>query len=130
MKKDKDLVVGKVMTSLKDTFKVENIAPGRCTGEPTFAALKQAFGDRYIYSGVGTTLALGPSMARGVLSTVGIGSVSSRSAVKIQRRAQRSQRGLKFSKSGAGVRQKIPMLLSGSKPYKQNANVGSKIHGM
>jgi 7,8-dihydropterin-6-yl-methyl-4-(beta-D-ribofuranosyl)aminobenzene 5'-phosphate synthase len=60
-----DDVVGKVVTSLKDTFKVENIAPGHCTGEPTFAALKQAFGDRYIYAGVGTTIALGPSTARG-----------------------------------------------------------------
>jgi len=60
-----DDVIGKVVTSLKDTFKVENIAPGHCTGEPTFAGLKQAFGDRYIYAGVGTTLALGPSMARG-----------------------------------------------------------------
>jgi hypothetical protein len=46
-------------------FKVENIAPGHCTGEPTFAALKQAFGGRYIYAGVGTTLAFGPSMATG-----------------------------------------------------------------
>ena len=60
-----DDVVGKVVTSLKDTFKVENVAPGHCTGEPTFAALKQAFGGRYIYAGVGTTLALGPSMTKG-----------------------------------------------------------------
>ena len=44
---------------------MENIAPGHCTGEPTFAALKQAFGGRYIYAGVGTTLALGPSMTKG-----------------------------------------------------------------
>ena len=60
-----DDVVAKVVAALKDTFKVENMAPGRCTGEPTFAALKQAFGDHYIYAGVGTTLALGPSMATG-----------------------------------------------------------------
>jgi 7,8-dihydropterin-6-yl-methyl-4-(beta-D-ribofuranosyl)aminobenzene 5'-phosphate synthase len=45
------------VATLKDTFKVENIAPGHCTGEPTFAALKQAFGDHYIYAGVGTSLA-------------------------------------------------------------------------
>ena len=54
-----------VVAALKDTFKVVNIAPGHCTGEPTFAALKQAFSDHYIYAGVGTTLALGPSMATG-----------------------------------------------------------------
>ncbi len=60
-----DDVVAKVVTSLKDTFKVENIAPGHCTGEPTFAALKQAFGGRHFYAGVGTTLTLGPSISSG-----------------------------------------------------------------
>jgi len=56
-----DDVIAKAVTDLKDTFKVESIAPGHCTGEPTFAALKQAFGDRYIYAGVGTSLPLGPN---------------------------------------------------------------------
>jgi len=51
------------VATLKDTFKVESIAPGHCTGEPTFAALKQAYGDRYLYAGVGTTLPLGPGMS-------------------------------------------------------------------
>jgi 7,8-dihydropterin-6-yl-methyl-4-(beta-D-ribofuranosyl)aminobenzene 5'-phosphate synthase len=55
-----DEVIAKTVAALKDTFKVENIAPGHCTGEPTFAALKQAFGDRYLYAGVGTSLPLGP----------------------------------------------------------------------
>jgi 7,8-dihydropterin-6-yl-methyl-4-(beta-D-ribofuranosyl)aminobenzene 5'-phosphate synthase len=54
-----DDVIAKAVAALKDTFKVENVAPGHCTGEPTFAALKQAFGDRYVYAGVGTTLSLG-----------------------------------------------------------------------
>src|SRR2546429_9389623 len=54
-----DEVVAKAVAALKDTFKVENIAPGHCTGEPTFAALKQAYRDRYLYAGVGTTLPLG-----------------------------------------------------------------------
>src|SRR5215831_17244424 len=56
-----DAAIAKMVTALKDTFKVENVAPGHCTGEPTFAALKQAFGNRYIYAGVGTSLPLGPS---------------------------------------------------------------------
>ena len=51
-----DDAIAKAVAALKDTFKVENIAPGHCTGEPTFAALKQAFGGRYIYAGVGTSL--------------------------------------------------------------------------
>jgi 7,8-dihydropterin-6-yl-methyl-4-(beta-D-ribofuranosyl)aminobenzene 5'-phosphate synthase len=54
-----DEVVAKTVAALKDTFKVESIAPGHCTGEPTFAALKKAFGDRYLYAGLGTTLPLG-----------------------------------------------------------------------
>jgi 7,8-dihydropterin-6-yl-methyl-4-(beta-D-ribofuranosyl)aminobenzene 5'-phosphate synthase len=54
-----DDVVAKAVAAIKDNFKVENIAPGHCTGEPTFAALKHAFGDRYIYAGVGTRLPLG-----------------------------------------------------------------------
>jgi hypothetical protein len=41
-----DDVIASVATSLKDKFKVENVAPGHCTGEPMFAALKKAFGDR------------------------------------------------------------------------------------
>jgi 7,8-dihydropterin-6-yl-methyl-4-(beta-D-ribofuranosyl)aminobenzene 5'-phosphate synthase len=55
-----DEVIAKAVTTLKDAFKVENIAPGHCTGEPTFAALKRAYGDRYLYAGVGTSLPLGP----------------------------------------------------------------------
>jgi hypothetical protein len=31
------------------------VAPGHCTGEPTFTALKKAFGERYVYAGLGTT---------------------------------------------------------------------------
>jgi 7,8-dihydropterin-6-yl-methyl-4-(beta-D-ribofuranosyl)aminobenzene 5'-phosphate synthase len=60
-----DDVIAKAVAALKDTFKVESIAPGHCTGEPTFAALKQAFGDRYIYAGVGTSLPLGPGTGVG-----------------------------------------------------------------
>jgi len=54
-----DEVIARTVATLKDTFKVENIAPGHCTGEPTFAALKHAYGDRYLYAGVGTSLPLG-----------------------------------------------------------------------
>ena len=40
-----DDLIAKAVAALKDTFKVENVAPGHCTGEPTFAALKRAFGE-------------------------------------------------------------------------------------
>ena len=36
--------------------------PVHCTGEPAFAILKETFGDRYIYAGLGTTLLLGPKV--------------------------------------------------------------------
>jgi len=54
-----DPAIEKVVTALHDTYKVDYIAPGHCTGEPTFAALQKSFGDRYLYAGLGTTLAVG-----------------------------------------------------------------------
>jgi len=48
--------IEKIVTALHDRFKVEYVAPGHCTGEPAFAALKKVFGDHYIYAGLGTTL--------------------------------------------------------------------------
>jgi 7,8-dihydropterin-6-yl-methyl-4-(beta-D-ribofuranosyl)aminobenzene 5'-phosphate synthase len=51
-----DPAIEKVATSLHDTYHVDYIAPGHCTGEPTFTALQKAFGDRYVYAGLGTTL--------------------------------------------------------------------------
>lgn len=57
-----DDAIEKIVSALKDKFKVENIAPGHCTGEPSFAALKKAFGTRYIYAGLGTSLVLGPDI--------------------------------------------------------------------
>src|ERR1700730_12484475 len=54
-----DPAIEKVVTALHDTYKVDYIAPGHCTGEPTFAALQRAFGDRYLYAGLGTMLGVG-----------------------------------------------------------------------
>src|SRR5262249_27257063 len=54
-----DEVIAQVASVLHDTAKIDYIAPGHCTGEPTFAALMQAFGDRFLYAGLGTVIALG-----------------------------------------------------------------------
>lgn len=54
-----DPAIEKAVIALHDTYKVGYIAPGHCTGEPTFAALQKAFGDRYLYAGLGTTLRVG-----------------------------------------------------------------------
>ena len=51
--------IERTVTALHDSFKVEYVAPGHCTGEPTFTVLKKAFMDRYLYAGLGTTFALG-----------------------------------------------------------------------
>lgn len=55
----KDPDIEGIIATLRDTYKVGHVAPGHCTGEPTFNALKKAFGERYLYAGLGTTFALG-----------------------------------------------------------------------
>ena len=57
-----DEQIKSIAIALRDTSKVGWIAPLHCTGEPAFAALKQVFGDRYIYAGLGTTVVLGPTV--------------------------------------------------------------------
>jgi 7,8-dihydropterin-6-yl-methyl-4-(beta-D-ribofuranosyl)aminobenzene 5'-phosphate synthase len=54
-----DSDIEKAVTALRDQYRLEYLAPGHCTGEPAFTALKKAFGDRYLYAGLGTTLSLG-----------------------------------------------------------------------
>lgn len=58
----KDDEITRIATTLRDTWKVNYIAPVHCTGEAAFAILKQAFGERYLYAGLGTTLVLGPKV--------------------------------------------------------------------
>jgi 7,8-dihydropterin-6-yl-methyl-4-(beta-D-ribofuranosyl)aminobenzene 5'-phosphate synthase len=66
----KDPDIESVISSLRDTLKVQYVAPGHCTGEPTFTALKKAFGERYVYAGLGTRLALS-GMPRAIAETAG-----------------------------------------------------------
>ena len=66
----KDPDIESVISSLRDTLKVQYVAPGHCTGEPTFTALKKAFGERYVYAGLGTKLALS-GMPRAIAETAG-----------------------------------------------------------
>jgi len=54
-----DAAIEKIAASLHDIYKVDYIAPGHCTGEPTFAAMQRMFGDRYLYAGLGTTMGVG-----------------------------------------------------------------------
>jgi 7,8-dihydropterin-6-yl-methyl-4-(beta-D-ribofuranosyl)aminobenzene 5'-phosphate synthase len=65
-----DPVIEKVANALHDAYKLDYIAPGHCTGEPTFTALRKVFGDHYLYAGLGTTLSLGAN-PRAVSNQVG-----------------------------------------------------------
>lgn len=51
-----DSDIQRISTALHDQWKLDYIAIGHCTGEPTFAALQKAFGDRYLYAGVGAVV--------------------------------------------------------------------------
>ncbi len=53
-----DQDIQKTVAALHDNFKVEYIAPGHCTGEPAFGALKRVYGDHYLYAGLGTSIPL------------------------------------------------------------------------
>jgi len=58
----KDDQINSIAVSLRDNWSVRYLAPVHCTGEPAFAILKETFGDRYIYAGLGTTVLLGPKV--------------------------------------------------------------------
>ena len=53
-----DPEVERIAALLHDQYKLERVAPGHCTGEPEFAALKRMFGEQYLYAGVGSVIDL------------------------------------------------------------------------
>jgi 7,8-dihydropterin-6-yl-methyl-4-(beta-D-ribofuranosyl)aminobenzene 5'-phosphate synthase len=53
-----DAEIQRIATALHDAWRLDLIAPGHCTGEPAFDALARAFGDRYVYAGLGTVVEL------------------------------------------------------------------------
>jgi 7,8-dihydropterin-6-yl-methyl-4-(beta-D-ribofuranosyl)aminobenzene 5'-phosphate synthase len=53
-----DPEIERIAASLHDDWRLDLIAPGHCTGEPAFDALARAFGDRYVYAGLGTVVEL------------------------------------------------------------------------
>lgn len=55
----KDADIDATVKSIHDMWRVDYMAPGHCTGEPAFSALKRAFGERYLYAGLGTRLKIG-----------------------------------------------------------------------
>ena len=55
----KDDQIKTIAAFLHDDAKVGFIAPAHCTGEPAFAILKESFGDKYVYTGIGSTTVAG-----------------------------------------------------------------------
>jgi 7,8-dihydropterin-6-yl-methyl-4-(beta-D-ribofuranosyl)aminobenzene 5'-phosphate synthase len=53
-----DPEVERIATVLHNQYRLERVAPGHCTGEPEFTALKKTFGDHYVYAGVGSAVDL------------------------------------------------------------------------
>jgi 7,8-dihydropterin-6-yl-methyl-4-(beta-D-ribofuranosyl)aminobenzene 5'-phosphate synthase len=53
-----DQAIDSIAVSLHDTYKVDQIAPGHCTGEPAFYRFRKVWKDRYVYAGVGTSIGL------------------------------------------------------------------------
>jgi 7,8-dihydropterin-6-yl-methyl-4-(beta-D-ribofuranosyl)aminobenzene 5'-phosphate synthase len=66
-----DPEVERIARVLHDQNKVERVAPGHCTGEPEFAALKKAFGDHYVYAGAGTVIELSRAQVASQTSSAG-----------------------------------------------------------
>ncbi len=54
-----DAEIDRLVAALHDTYHVQWVAPGHCTGEPAFAALSKAFAEHYVYAGLGSTIGLG-----------------------------------------------------------------------
>ena len=51
-----DPEIRRLATALHDQWKVDRMAAGHCTGEPAFAAFRKAFGDHYLYAGLGSVI--------------------------------------------------------------------------
>jgi 7,8-dihydropterin-6-yl-methyl-4-(beta-D-ribofuranosyl)aminobenzene 5'-phosphate synthase len=50
--------IRRVVTALRDQWNVKSIAPGHCTGEPAFAAIREIFGERCLFAGLGERIEL------------------------------------------------------------------------
>ncbi len=51
-----DDVIAGIATALHDTYKVNRVAPGHCTGEPAFYRFRSRWKGRYTYAGVGSVI--------------------------------------------------------------------------
>lgn len=48
--------IDRLADALKNKWKIDEIAPGHCTGEAAFLRLQKTFGENYLYAGLGTQI--------------------------------------------------------------------------
>lgn len=48
--------IAALVVRLREKWKVDRVAPGHCTGELAFVALKKEFSDHYLFAGLGSTI--------------------------------------------------------------------------
>jgi 7,8-dihydropterin-6-yl-methyl-4-(beta-D-ribofuranosyl)aminobenzene 5'-phosphate synthase len=53
-----DSLLGPLVQRMHQQWRVTQVAPGHCTGEPAFAAFKREYGDDYLYAGLGRRMVL------------------------------------------------------------------------
>lgn len=53
-----DVEIERIALALRGRFQLDLIAPGHCTGEPAFAALRRVFATAYRYAGLGEAIPL------------------------------------------------------------------------
>jgi len=53
-----EVEVRRVADALRKEWRVSQIAPGHCTGEPAFLVLSEVFGDKYVYAGLGESVGI------------------------------------------------------------------------
>lgn len=53
-----DSLLGPLVQRLHQQWRVTQVAPGHCTGEPAFATLQREYGDDYLYAGLGRRVVL------------------------------------------------------------------------
>lgn len=51
-----DSLLDPLVERLRQQWRIAQVAPGHCTGEPAFAALRRLYGDDYLYAGLGRRL--------------------------------------------------------------------------
>jgi 7,8-dihydropterin-6-yl-methyl-4-(beta-D-ribofuranosyl)aminobenzene 5'-phosphate synthase len=54
----KEPEIRRVVNALRNDWNVEHIAPGHCTGEPAFAEIREVFGERCLFAGLGESIEL------------------------------------------------------------------------